>query len=434
MFFTRRTCSAYISWMHKQKWASAKLNPTVDDIPFKSLYEKEEYDVLTNDGWSLVITRYKPVAQTFAQPLFGVPVLCVHGFSQNRHAWTSGELVKNLLFFGLDVHLIELRGHGKSSIQHQHDRWENDGLPLPADIDYAWTFDSYFLLDVPAAIDAVKARTGRNKVAYIGHSMGGMIGYGLASLRSDLSCLFTVGAPGELGQDFLPLRLASHAVPWVSAVADRVIAGCNLLRNAKHQADVKLLKRTLEAPTPWRYNYVPMDWLFTLGERALSEASYNVYTRLSPFGVLLFNPKHTALEGVEWILKRGTHREPRAVFEQLAKWIRKREMKVYRTGFDIKKNFKRIKIPLAIVFGDRDILASMKSTASVYRNAQSEYLLWRPVRGNSHIELTMGHDIRQICYDIKNIIEYAEHSQDKPRSLPRRPPDEPVKPAAVKPN
>ena len=58
---------------------------------------------------------------------------------------------------------------------------------------------------------------------------------------------------------------------------------------------------------------------------------------------------------------------------------------------------------MAIIFGDLDPLASVESTRSVYRAAKSEYLLWRPVKGNSHIELTMGHDIRQICYDIKNL-------------------------------
>ncbi|MCC6811200.1 MAG: alpha/beta fold hydrolase [Deltaproteobacteria bacterium] len=419
--------------MHQAKWTTANQSPTVDDIPFKSLYEKEEYDVLTNDGWSLVMTRYKPVAQEFHQPLFGVPVLCVHGFSQNRHAWTSGEFVKNLLFFGLDVHLLELRGHGKSSVQHQHDRWENDGLPLPADVDYGWSVDSYFLLDVPAAIDAVKSKTGRSKIAYIGHSMGGMIGYGLASLRSDLSCLMTIGAPAELGKDFLTLRLVSRVVPWLGQAADATLAGLNGVRRARHLAEKHVLKREQEALAPWRYTYVPMDWLFQLGERALSEASFNLYARLSPLGVVLFNPKHTALEGIEWILKRGTHKEPRGVVEQFARWIRKQEMIVYRTGYDIKKNFKRIKIPLAIVFGDRDILASMKSTASIYRSAQSDYLLWRPVRGNSHIELTMGYDIRQICYDIKNLVEYAEHAGEKPRSLPRKG-GEKTKPAAAKPN
>ncbi len=74
---------------------------------------------------------------------------------------------------------------------------------------------------------------------------------------------------------------------------------------------------------------------------------------------------------------------------------------------------------MAIIFGDMDPLASVDSTRSVYRAAKSEYLLWRPVKGNSHIELTMGHDIRQICYDIKNLVEYAATHRHKPPVLPR---------------
>ncbi len=74
---------------------------------------------------------------------------------------------------------------------------------------------------------------------------------------------------------------------------------------------------------------------------------------------------------------------------------------------------------MAIIFGDMDPLASVASTRGVYRAAQSEYLLWRPVKGNSHIELTMGHDIRQICYDVKNLIEYARtHRTRAPRAAP----------------
>ena len=91
----------------------------------------------------------------------------------------------------------------------------------------------------------------------------------------------------------------------------------------------------------------------------------------------------------------------------------------YRTGYDFKRAFGKIKVPMAIVFGDMDPLASVDSTRRVYRSAKSEYLLWRPVKGNSHIELTMGHDIRQICYDIKNLVEYARTHRHRPPLLPR---------------
>ena len=42
---------------------------TVDDVEFRSLYTKTKYVVDTADGWSLLITRYRPKPQAFPQPL-----------------------------------------------------------------------------------------------------------------------------------------------------------------------------------------------------------------------------------------------------------------------------------------------------------------------------------------------------------------------------
>lgn len=125
------------------------------------------------------------------------------------------------------------------------------------------------------------------------------------------------------------------------------------------------------------------------------------------------------MENVRWLLKEGGEKEPRLVVEQFARWTRANEVVCYRTGYDFKRGFGKIRVPMAIVFGDQDPLASVASTRSVYRSAKSEYLLWRPVKGNSHIELTMGHDARQVCYDIKNLVEYARVHRARAPSLPR---------------
>src|SRR5207302_5572464 len=84
-------------------------------IPFKSLYSKEIYDAPTDDGWVLRVSRYQPIPQPWHQPIFGAPLLLVHGWSQNRHAWSCGGFVKQLLSYGADIHVLELRGHGLSS-------------------------------------------------------------------------------------------------------------------------------------------------------------------------------------------------------------------------------------------------------------------------------------------------------------------------------
>lgn len=420
--------------MRHPREAEQGANVTVDDVDFKSLYRKTKYEVVTADRWHLVITRYRPVPQPFPQPIFNEPMLLVHGFSQNRHAWTSGQFVKNLLFFGADIHILELRGHGKSSIALQRDRAAAGGTRLPDDIDYGWDIDSYFLYDIPAAIAGVKRVSRREKVFFTGHSMGGMLGYGYAGIHDDIEGLVTIGAPAELGKGFLALRLLALAEPGLGRAIDSALALWNLHRQAAWLAGraagvslrgVKLdglADRYLPAsvpPRPLEYRYAPIDEMLRFVERLMTPDNFIAFERLSPYVTILTNPSRVTTADVRWILREGGEREPRGVVEQFARWIRRGELTCYRTGYDFKRNFSKIRVPMAIIFGDLDRLASLKSTAAVYRGARSEYLLWRPVKGNSHLELTMGHDIRQICYDIKNLIDYAAKHRGRRPSLPR---------------
>lgn len=407
--------------------------PSVDELDFRSLYQKTQYVVETADGWSLVITRYRPVKQPFAQPLFGEPLLLVHGFSQNRHAWTSGQFVKNLLFFGVDIHILELRGHGKSSLEFQRERTARFRRPLPPDLDYGWDIDSYFLYDLPAAVSGVKRVTRRERIFCCGHSMGGMLSYGYAGIHDDFEGLITIGSAADLGRGALFLRMLAMGTPALFSAVDATFAGLNLEARVGH-AGRKLLARGAsvvhgklgkwlepkDAPRERQFDFFPVDDWLKLAEKQLARAEeYPLYKRLATAVNRLSNPARASAQDVRWLLREGGEREPRKVVEQFARWIRRGEMVCYRTGFDFKRGFSKISIPMAIIFGDMDPLASVESTRSVYHAAQSEYLLWRPVKGNSHLELTMGHDIRQICYDIKNLIEYARTHRTRPPALPR---------------
>ncbi|MBI3181301.1 MAG: alpha/beta fold hydrolase [Myxococcales bacterium] len=407
--------------------------PTVDEVEFRSLYAKTRYVVETADRWSLVITRYRPVKQPFAQPLFGEPLLLVHGFSQNRHAWTSGQFVKNLLFFGVDIHILELRGHGKSSLALQRERAAKFGREPPDDLLYGWDIDSYFLYDLPAAVAGVKRITRRERIFYCGHSMGGMLGYGYAGIHDDFEGLITIGAPADLGRGFLLLRALSLYGPLVGATVDVTLAGLNVQRRASHAARAGAAKvlaalrvpgasKLTPGPRPrtLRYRYVPVDAMLQAAAGVLERAeSHPLFSPLAGSVTWLSNPDRSSSSDLRWLLRKGGEREPRRVVEQFMRWIRRGELACYRTGYDFKRGFSKIDIPMAIIFGDLDPFASVTSTRSVYRAAKSDYLLWRPVKGNSHVELTMGHDIRQICYDVKNLIEYVRTHRKRPPSLPR---------------
>ncbi len=388
-------------------------HPTVDEVEFRALYKKTRYVVETADGWSLVITRYRPEPQSFPQPLLGEPMLLVHGFCQNRHAWTSGEFVKNLLYFGLDIHILELRGHGKSSVEFQQERARQTGRKLPADLEWDWDIDSYFLYDLPAAVAGVRRITRRERIFYCGHSMGGMLGYGYAGIHPQhFEGIITIGAAAELAKDNLPLKALALAGPVVSAGIDAALGSLNVLK-----AMTPFGKKGGEKLA---YRYLPLDEWLKAASDALGFAEQSPMAGLvaSRFNWLT-RWDRMSMADVRWLLKEGGEKEPRKVVDQFFRWIRAQETVCYRTGYDFQRGFAKIKIPMAIIFGDMDPLASLAATRKVYRAAKSEYLLWRPVKGNSHIELTMGHDIRQICYDIKNLVEYARTHRDRVPSLPR---------------
>jgi pimeloyl-ACP methyl ester carboxylesterase len=400
--------------------SSGPPGPRLDQVEWKSLYRKSNYEVRTRDGWTLVVTRYQPLPQEFSQPIQGEPLLLVPGFSQNRHAWTCGGFVKHMLYYGADVHILELRGHGLSSVALQEEKAAK-GAPRPADLAYDWDIDTYFLEDIPAAVKAVKARTGRDKIFYCGHSMGGMLGYGYATIADDLAGLVTIGAPANPGKGFLPLRLLAHLGPGFELAVDAAMlalwgrswAGWHarerLRRGLAHMPGrLASWLGVNTKPTRTRFQYYPFDLLLRGLERALADPrAFDVWSRISTHHPFLANPAAITLEEVRWLLREGGEREPRKVVAQLGRWTREGELRCYRTGYDFRAHFNEIEIPMAIIFGDLDPLAGIESTREVYRAARSEYLLWRPVKGNSHLELTMGRDIRQICFDVKNLIEYA---------------------------
>ena len=46
--------------------------------------------------------------------------------------------MKTMLYFGTDLYLLELRGHGKSSLEAQRRRARQEKSPLPRDLNHGW--------------------------------------------------------------------------------------------------------------------------------------------------------------------------------------------------------------------------------------------------------------------------------------------------------
>lgn len=108
----------------------------------------------TSDGLKLAIHRIPPPSGS------GPAVILCHGLSTNHQGFRFAErsLAGWLSARGFDCYLPDLRGAGAS---------ESPGL--------CWDLDDHVFLDVPAILSRVQEASGRERVHWIGHSMGGLI-------------------------------------------------------------------------------------------------------------------------------------------------------------------------------------------------------------------------------------------------------------------
>lgn len=119
------------------------------------------------------------------------PVLLVHGISSNHHFWDltpERSLARHLYDAGFDVWNADLRGHGFAL---RDERGKKQRAP---------SVTAYAGYDLPALIRHVHEQTGRDDLAYVGHSLGGIVlaGYLGHTEHPGLSRAVAVASPLDL--------------------------------------------------------------------------------------------------------------------------------------------------------------------------------------------------------------------------------------------
>lgn len=188
----------------------------------------EPVAVKTADGWTLVAHRYKPTGRPRTGAL---PVILCHGLTYNASFWDldpSCSFAQYLAGLGFDVWAVSLRGCGLSQkwVWRLEDAPEvviegalrrlTHGKPTAtgfATIDprYAnWNMDDHIAQDVPAFVRLVRRHTRAPAVAWVGHSMGGIVALGCLARYENpgIGCLVTVGSQvtmpeGQVARQFL---------------------------------------------------------------------------------------------------------------------------------------------------------------------------------------------------------------------------------------
>lgn len=291
------------------------------------------YFARTSDGCRLALHRYRPAEQRFAEPV----VLC-HGLGANRCNFDlldDRSLARSLAELGFDVWSLELRGHGLSDSPRPFGRFD---------------FDDHLDRDAPAALATIRRVTGQQRVFWVGHSLGGMLGYALA---------------GETGDEALAGLVAVGAPVWL----DRSPGGRRL----------RLLTRLLGPGRTVRLRWV---------SRLLAPlAGRGPAFMAQPFML----PGAIEPRVVRRSLVNLAENASRAVVDQMLGWLRQRTFTSSDGARDYLERLARVRIPVLLLAAERDQLAAPQSVAPAYERLRSRDKQLRVFGTDAGDDFDFGH-------------------------------------------
>jgi predicted alpha/beta hydrolase len=296
----------------------------------------------TADGWELGLRRYRG-----GDGLLPVILCPGYGCSGLFLDYDEGHsLARYLARRGMDAWVLDLRGRGESrpagELAHRS----------------SWTFDDFVRYDLPAAIDLVRAATSHRRVAWVGHSMGGLALYayvgttpiGREAIAAAVTLASPIVFPRTAGRLVRRMGTAFLALP--------------LPRTLPQREAVSLLWKTLELTGLIRVGMNPRNIDGRLAGRALGRSLHNVSL---------------------------------AKLRQLARWSAEQVFCSADLTIDYRAALRRFDVPILIAAGSDDRLARPASVHLAMEEIGSDdrtFLEFGEEHGHTadygHIDLILG--------------------------------------------
>ncbi len=316
-------------------------------------------DAPTRDGWVLALGRRRPRGAPRAPP-----VLLVHGIAMNRQTFEFGlerwALADHLARAGFDCFSLDHRGHGASRRGPGASR--------------RWNLDDYLREDLPAAFDAIRRETGADRVLYVGHSQGGILGLAACALYPErIAAIAALGAPAHYDVQERLKRLVTlrfTAVGHLTRLAARMLAP---LSGYWHPAvfDLAIQLRNVEP---------------------------RVYRRILANGIENLQP---------------------GVLSQFAAFIREDSFRSMDGGVDYRASLERCRQPALFLAAEKDGMAPPSVVQAAFRRwgGPKEYVVVG--QGFGHADLLLGRNAPEAVYPLVERFLRAHSRELAGASAPR---------------
>lgn len=327
--------------------------------------------VATPDGGTISLYRYP--SGRGKRPF---PVILCHGLAANRFNFDLGQgvsLARTLQEHGYDVWALELRGRGKSRVPRAKG---------PSYYRSPCFFDDYVRQDAPAAISYVQRETGSSQVHWIGHSMGGMVLYGVlqGEWAREIASGVAVASPCQ--------AVFPYPIPFFSGLAP-VLARLPALH-------------------------------FSFFSRSLAALVARV--RLPQMSSFL-NPDNVEISIIQRALCFLASDVTRGEILQFLRWTALGELRSMDGSYSYSENLQVIQSPLFLIAGTRDLLAPPSSIEDVYQRISSKTKRIRILgkkngqrKEYGHGDLLIGRDCPEEVFPaILEWLEAVDRTQDPGR-------------------
>ena len=268
------------------------------------------------DGWRLALYHRPATNRRFEEP-----VLLCHGLAANHRNYEFEppySLAVYLADAGFECFSVEWRGTGAS------------GRAPRLGLSGQYTIDDHINLDAPAFVERALQLSGARRLFWVGHSLGGLIGYAAAAgpVGDRLAGIVTAGSPAFFSYPGYMLYVLG-------------------------------LAKALAWPRRLRQRWFSIATAPFLGHVTL------------PLTDVVLNPKHIPPRMQRKIYAQVISSVGRKVVLQFDDWLRENAFRSWDRSVDYRAGLRRIQVPLLITGGSSDRLAPPEVVKAAFEAAGS---------------------------------------------------------------